>query len=287
MEMNKIMKDSIYNKIEKNINSKVTCSQNLIPMVKKVIFKDSSAVSTLSYKEACECLNYIIKNICEIDEATFSSLYSAAMLRNLRISNLVEQIVRNAPDSILIECAFERKRIIFASVWNEYYNTYFKPLTSYEIYCCRGDLKGGLMKAASSKLDKINDTTKNSYGDVVDSIVYKTLNSVFDKANLSFDARLDFLSMYKMLYRSKSTPIPGLFQVISNRECYESALDFYMLNSPADLQQQYLGEYLAIRRKSGLQPNPIINALAKSYAEEYDSELILHEDYKSELTLDF
>ena len=279
---------SVYDGIKLNIENvqKDEDAKTLIPIAKKMIFGDKS--SEMNYNKACRVLDYIIKDICNLDEKTFLSLYNTAMLRNMRIKNLTEYIIKNAPNEILKECAFENKRILFASVWKNFYDTEFSKLTTDDIFYCKGELKGGLIKAAASKIDviyagediagekkkdgtykKYHASNGNIYGQVVDKIVYSALDDIFNRANLSFPEKLKYLAECKKTCKEKNLTPPGIFSVIDARMCYECPLDFFMFNSPENLQIKYIDEYMAFRRKGLYPANPVLDAIYEAYRMEF------------------
>lgn len=242
--------------------------KNKVSWAKNVLFNNKMPLCNID--DMCKVLRYILHDIDHISIQEFDSMYSTKMLVNLKIKALVFNIIAEAPDEIKGECGFESKRIVFRTVFPDYYKTYFKPLTATEIFFCNGELKSGLIRAAKSKLDSVMDgqdideisksgmlkkqrvsKAKNVNGNTVDKILYDAMTQFLD-ANLEttdFIEKMRYLASIKGIMKKKNEPLPGIFEVINERGCYANPLDFYMFNSPVELQTYYIDDYMDIRKE--------------------------------------
>lgn len=262
-------------------------SQSLVCAAKRVIFGEKS--QKLSHKEHCEVMRFIIRDILEIDESVFYNIYSTSTLHDLRIKNLANLIVKTAPEEVKIKCLFNYKRILFASVYPDFYEKVFPQIESSDIYYCSGDIKSSLKKASMIRLDSLRDgeeltdqkkkdgtykkerasKAKGLHGKQIDELLYHALDEILTVNGMEeFVDKLDFLATVKSFYNSQNTQMPGIYSIIEARGCYDSPLDFYMLNSPVDIQHENFFEYIKIRRQAQ-GTNELLDMILSAYEAEH------------------
>lgn len=241
------------------------------------------------YQANCKIAAYIIKEIAGLDEQVFDKLYNTKILTTLRIKGLVTQITKHAPIKIKKNCRFNNKNIFFYSVFPEYAKEHCPIADSLSIYSCSGDLKMSLKRASAMKLEAVRNgedkdvetkvgkfkkertiPTSGIYGADVDELLYNAISDVLNDAGFyQFDEKLEFLAHVKETYKNA---LPGIYNVIDNRGCYDSYLDLFMLNAPIELQESYLGQYLQIKKEVyGL--DEFSQALLDVYKESLEMEL--------------
>ena len=259
--------------------------KSLVCAARKVICGEK--IQKNSFEENCRIVHYIVTEIVEMDADTFYKIYNTQTLQQLKLKGIVNQIIRNAPENIRFYCGYNNKCILFASVFPEFYKTHFKALDSREIYFCSGDLKSSLKRASAMKLNAVHNgdnkeeytqtgnfkkertiTTAGLYGNDIDMIMYKAIDDMLNQIGLNdFPDKLQFLAEVKDFYASKHHNMPGIYSVIDARGCYASYLDFFMLNAPAELQEEYIFDYIAIRQETQGE-DEFLNTLFEVYKEE-------------------
>ena len=287
------IKDEEIERMEQNsINWKenqngLLSNQSLVCAAKRAIFGEKS--QKMTFEQNCQVLDYIIKNVLEIDEATFYNIYNSATLIRLRLRNLTSLIIKMAPEDLKLRCVYNNKRILFASVYPDFYKKNFAPIQSEDIYNCSGDVKSSLKKAAGIKLSSIRDgedvleeTTKDGmyktergsqakglHGTEVDKLLFNTLNEMMEMGGfISYKSKLNFIAGVKSFYSNLGTSLPGIYSVIDSRGCYDSYLDFFFLNSDPQKQKYYFSDFMEYRSKYQ-EDNELLNEIYEVYLEDY------------------
>lgn len=280
--------------VEKTLQSLLTEQDvdnlTLIPLAKKILMCNSSE---LTYLQNCQALKFIVQYVLEITPEEFCSNYNIAFLKKHGIKNVCNRITENAPESVLVNNGFQTKETLLQCVWPEFYNQLYKDknfssIDSQDIFNCYGTLKGSLCRAATPKIGTVKngEIEENAplnadgsfksifagdpdtcHGKSVDILIYNAISDFLESHHWTVPQIFDYLANYKDYYRKAAQPVPGCFKVIDAREIYKNPLDFYMLNSSVEFQEEYMHDYVRARRQIE-EFNPLIEAIYELYQED-------------------
>lgn len=274
-------------------------SIDLIRAVKRTIFGTSKTKNDAEpLQDLVLTLRFIVEKMCGLTPEEFDSVYSTRTNKKIHVENLTRKISEMVSDDVKEKCFFEQKRIIFATVYPEYYKQKFADFKAEDIFNAKGDLKGALVRAAricnpdagvdtslenndgSFKKVNIRNGVKKTYGKFVDKIIFNAIDEVLenslkeDEDELRDDGFLKDSTYKKMEYlaSSKNYKSPdktkyGCFAIIDERGCYACYLDFYFLNMPPEKQLEYVDDFMYIREKAKIQKEPMLDMLYDIYKE--------------------
>lgn len=280
--------ESIYNRIcgnyQKMISSmqEATDTKTIVHTVKRVILNGAAAnlgkinkENKLSIEEQRHILKETMKMIIEVlagltpDE--YCKLYCAKINDMLKVDNLKNDIISLAPVEMLTECCFDSKRILFKSVFPEYYEKNFPKIIDVDIFFASGELKSGMKHRARplNEFEMDNKSKRVNYGNEIDKIIYNNVRSLLmEKSNYDYGDVLFFFSNWELLVNNTKTKKPGFYEIIEERGCYEHPLDFFFINSPFEEQVKYMDEYIKLRNGiKNLGKNPQIDFMYRSFCE--------------------
>lgn len=162
--------------------------------------------------------------------------------------SLVLKIISESPKEVLKDCLFNNKKIILKTLYPEYYN---------HTYCSKYDVLVDVINASPTTIRDlraagrfkatIKGNKHNNNGTLVDEIIKEGIEVNFDirEKIRSYPDKLLFLAQSKQNHFKDL----GLMRLIEARGCYASALDFYYLNSPEELQKEYFYDYIKLRNQ--------------------------------------
>lgn len=271
---------------------------DLVRAVKRTIFGSSKSKDIESIEVLTATFRFIVEKMCGITPEEFNTIYSTKTNKKIHVENLARKIIEIVPPETKEKCLFSQKRIIFSTVYPEYYKEKFADFSPQEIFHAKGDLKGCLIRAAkisnpeagmetestnedgSFKKINIRNGVKTSYGQAVDRILFNAIEAVFDSTqkHLSQEEfrddgfpkddiykRLEWFADPKNWRGTAEKNVPGCIIIIKERACYACPLDFYFLNMPASKQLEYVDDYMYIRNKAGIPREPMLEKLYSIY----------------------
>lgn len=315
--------NQLYNKVahnysdfwKENIESEYgTMSVDLVRAVKRTIFGSSKAKDSEDLDVLIQTFRFIVEKMCGITPEELDTIYSTKTNKKIHIENLTRKIMDLVPPETKEKYLFQQKRIIFATVYPDYYKTRFEEFSPHEIFHAKGDLKGSLIRAArisnpeagmetsgmnddgSFKKINIRNGVKNTYGKAVDKILFDAIEAVFDSTQKDMKEdelrddgfpkdnvykRLEWFAYPKNWRGSAEKNVPGCIAIIKERTCYACPLDFYFLNMPPIKQLEYVDDFMYIRKKAGIPEEPMLNKLYDIYkknSREIESYIIAEEE---------
>lgn len=272
---------------------------DLVRAVKRSIFGTSK---TKNQEEPLDVLiqtfRFIVEKMCGLTVEDFASIYSTKTNKKIHVENLARKISELVDDDIKERCLFDQKRIVFATVYPEYYNEKFSEFEPMEIFYAKGDLKGALVRAAkicnpdagvetglqnndgTFKKVNVRNGVKKTYGKFVDKILFDAIEKVFDASKCDEDElrddgfpkddtykRMEWFGYFKNWKNISEKNMPGCIAIIKERGCYACPLDFYFLNMPPEKQLEYVDDFMYIRNKANIPQEPMLNRLYMIYKE--------------------
>lgn len=249
----------------------------IISAAKRLIFKDVASGELDTSKKGnldllVAAVRYIVEEVMELTPREYDALYSVSFNQKGLLDHAIRKIVMLVPSNIRKETLFDNKLILFSVCWPEYYKEHFKKPTAYQIFYADGDIKSNLSRAGKPKLimNELEETRKlnngdystakkerkrvYTYGAEVDEVVFKAMWNMFGCMQISTRELFECLANPQKSGFNKI----GCLKVIEKRECYPSALDFFMWNAPLDYQMEHVDEYMEVREDAGLEPLPIL-----------------------------
>ena len=259
---------------------------DIVRCVKRVIFGDKKGIENENLNVLVETFKEIVK-ICNLTVQEYDNYWSVEVNKKMFLENISRKITALASDADKEECAFQRKRLLFKIVYPEYYKEHFSEIKPYDLFHIGGENKASLVRAAKPLVNKEEKENAEviSDGAIVDKLMMKTLNTAFKIAGgiyLDKNGELDKIEVMKALTDIKKikglvnassgqkATVPGCFSVISERKCYESYLDFYFLNLPKEEQIFLVDDYMEIRKKAKIEPNPLLDKFYEIFQENRD-----------------
>ncbi len=274
-------------------------SIDLVRAVKRTIFGTSKSKSDNEpLQELVLTLRFIVEKICGLTPEEFDGIYSTKTNKKIHVENLTRKISEIVPDEVKEKCFFVQKRIIFAVAYPDYYEKKFDTFKAEEIFYAKGELKGSLVRAAkicnpdagidtsiqnndgTFKKINIRNGVKKTYGKFVDKIIFDAINEVLgnsqkdDEDELRDDGfpkddvykKMEFLA-YSKNWKDADKKECGCITIIKERGCYPEPIDFFFLNMPPEMQLEYVDDYMEIRKKAKIKPEPMLDMLYKVYTE--------------------
>jgi len=165
--------------------------------------------------------------------------------------------------------------------WPDYYKEHYSYPTAMEVFDCKGETKGNLIRAGRPKEyaedameecrilnnGKFSTAKKDrkraqNWGAEVDKVLYWSMNTILPTV-----FEMTTKELFTMLANPKATGLKnfGCVKVIEARMCYQSPLDFYFLNSPVDYQRQHFEKYIAARKEAGLKNSKYLDIVCEAY----------------------
>lgn len=218
-----------------------------------------------------ESMKMIIEGLAGLTPDEYCKLYCAKINDMLKVDNLKNDIISLAPVEMLTECCFDSKRILFKSVFPEYYEENFPKIIDVDIFFASGELKSGMKHRARplNEFEMDNKSRRVNYGNEIDKIIYDNVRSLLmEKSNYDYKDVMFFFSNWELLVNNAKSKKPGFYEIIEERGCYEHPLDFFFFNSPFEEQVKYMDEYVQNRNSiKSLAKNPQIDFMYKAFCE--------------------
>lgn len=273
----------------------------VISAVKKIVFDEKQSTNLnvdganklKNYSVLIDSIKYIVENIMGLTPEEYDAIYSTKLNQDVFIDHAIRKLVINAPSSISTEALFDAKKILFRLCWPDYYAEHYKKPQAWDIFNASGEIKSNLIRAGrikensfdigdidesladDSELEDEPVQNKNgkfsvrkqerkrtyNHGEEVDKLVYWSMNTIFSLISISTE------DLYTSLANIKDTPWSnyGFVQIIEARNCYETPLDFYFLNSSQNYQLEHVEEYMKAREEAGLEHYAILDWMYEAY----------------------
>lgn len=250
---------------------------DLIRTVKKIIYGTSKPQCPQS-ESLIETFRYIIEQIYQLTPDELDSIYCTQINKKIRIENLIRKILQTLSLEVKGKYCFITKRIIFGTIYPEYYKSHFPQITSHDIFYAKNELKAACIHAG-----KIHTATKHSAtnaGSTIDKLLFDAIEDVFDELQTSeaddkfrddgflkddVYLRLEWFASPKPLKADSGKKLPGCISLIKNRSCYACPIDFYFLNMSLVQQLNYIDDFMEIRRNGQIPESPTLNLLYELY----------------------
>lgn len=162
--------------------------------------------------------------------------------------SLVNKICEEAPKDVIKNCLFNNKKIILKMIFPEYYDqTYSHYDILEDVINAKQDTLFDLRMAGKYK-GTVKSNKNNNKGKLVDEIILEGIEANFNirEKIYNYPDKLLFLSQAKVNHFKDL----GFMKIIQGRGFYSSALDFYYMNSPKELQKRYFEYYKTLRGES-------------------------------------
>lgn len=264
-------KDVIVRKPKKDENGNfVEKKPNLMSVVKAVLF-NQSRLKGIPHEDLSEAIRYIVVEIMDITPQTFYNIYDTNFLKKHKIYSAVTQLIDNAPDEIQAECCFNHKDILFRCLWKDFYDKNLAgSVTAHDILYADNSKKD-MFKSNIVRAGQVKNIVKKDkaakHGALVDEILFNAIaEEMFINSHLCSTYHDCFYVLGEL---SKKEEQNGGNDIAISRG-YKSILDFFYLNLPCEMQEQYGLEYLEARKASGLTPEPVIEIAILTRLKELD-----------------
>lgn len=266
----------------------VSSSAHVMNTVKKIIFEENGAINTQmagsgkyrNFDVLKDSIRYVVENILELTPEQFDAIYSTTLIKKTCLDHPIRRLVAAAPPEIAIETLFSSKKTLFRICWPDYYKEHYQEPKPWDIFDAQGETRSGLIHAGRIKKDKDEEeyagaemtshgrfSTKQDkkrmygHGADVDRIVYWAMKEV-----LAF-FEMKTPELFLALAKPKESGFGkfGFVAIIEARECYQTPLDFFMMNSPLEYQLAHFDEYIEARDKAGIPHLPAIDLIYAAY----------------------
>lgn len=261
----------------------------------KLVFAKKLLIDNLDCKKInqydLECMTFkMILGWAKLDYKEFKNSCSIKNLSEMHIKNLYAAIAEHAPEDLKRQCGYLTQQIVLASVFPEEFNRDFKPFNAKDLFVCKGDLKSSMVRNCKVDLSHILDETpagsssgcgkasKVPLDEWLWSIIDDFLTQYQEIPEDRYDLKMETLCILEQAYL-KGELKSGMFEIVRERCCSNTMIDYYMMFAPKDkdgnllMDQKYQKMYIDIRNKY-FTPDPLID-LMTTMKNEYDAKLEL------------
>lgn len=264
--------------------------------VKKIVFEETASSNlklqgsnkTKNFEALKSAIRYIVEHILELTPEEFDAIYSSTLIRKTCLDHPIRKLVAAAPADVQAETLFNGKKILFRLCWPEYYKEHYSKPKAWDIFDASGEIKSNLIRAGRIKdytddadsdgakmttngkfsSERVEKKRSFGHGDEVDKTVYWAMTEVFNYCEIKTSDLFMALAKPKESGFSKF----GFVSVIEARECYQTPLDFYMMNSPQEFQLAHFHEYMDARKKAKIPSNPVLELFYEAYMRVYGTD---------------
>ena len=253
------------------------------------IFPNLTQTKTISSTDYAMCINifkFISEKVCNLSPEKLDALWSSELIKAMQINHLVDKIVAQAPRDVLKDCLFSQKKICLRLAYPEYYEaTYGKGYDIMEVLNASGNTLRQINNYGRIKTQAAADEEKGNYrspnfGTIVDSLIMEAYETFFDIQGLkTVEEKLDACAKAK-LYGMKKL---GVYKIFTARENYQSLLDFYYFNLPAQVQKEYTTKYIDLKKPNAAKDKTnvsiVLDAIARGLELKAEREQARNNDY--------
>lgn len=289
--INEVMQD-FFN--DEKIKEEYDKSKAKVVFAKHILIDNYDCKKKNRYELECETFRMILHWEGEAlgwtdDYRGFKSFCSTKNLDQIHLKNLYAAIADHAPEDLKRQCGYLSMQIVLASVFPIEYERDYKPFDAKDLFVCKGDLKASMIRNCKADLSVLMGEVKpvtdpNAHGKpskvpmddwlwgIIDTFLEQYQGIEPDR----YDKKMETLCVLEKAYLRGELK-SGMFEIIRERYCANTMIDYYMMFAPKDakgrllMPKTYQNEYINIRNRY-FEPDPLITMLTNARNAYYKKE---------------